>query len=114
MPRLEELFSDLKSVVMPNPRYIKAEEVPGFKELVDALDHHVDNPDMDILSAEELRAFNTFRITVHRSATANLDTAKKQISATWRGMAKQACIKLAQGKRIYEAVKLFLNGDWPS
>jgi hypothetical protein len=114
MTRLDELVSDLRKILLPNPAVVQADKVDGFEDLKDLLNKQVDNADLDFLNPDELRALTTLRITVYRSATADVDTARKQIAATWRGMAKQAALKLTDGPQIAAAIKTFLDYKQPS
>jgi hypothetical protein len=110
MSRLEELVDDIKKILLPNPVHIEAKKVDGYQDLVALLDRQVDKAELDGLSPDELRALNSLRITVYRSGTADADVGRKQVAAIWRGMAKQAVLKLSDGHKIHAAMKLFLDG----
>jgi hypothetical protein len=83
---------------------------PVYGQLHNLLRSAVDSPEMDALSAEEMRAFTTFRITVYRAGQMEPTTGRKHIGATWRGAAKQAVLKLAIGPETQRAVRELMSG----
>jgi hypothetical protein len=65
---------------------------------------------LDALSAEELRAFKTLRITLTRAGTMTPMTGRYHVGAVWRGTAKQAVLKLPIGADAKRCVNELLHG----
>ena len=115
MSRLRDLTDDLRILVpVAIPGKTGALTIagdPSFERIRQMTRAVVDDPELDMLSAAELRALRTFRITVYRSASASPEVARRQIGAVWRGDAKQALLKLSVGDEMQHALHdLMLGG----
>ena len=112
MSKLRELTDDLRMIVpvavLGRPASMMTD--PAYSRLLRILRDLQDDPELDSLSAEELRALQTFRITVYRAGPMEPTTARKHIGATWRGTAKQALLKLSVGREAQDAVRTVMSG----
>jgi hypothetical protein len=87
--------------IASDPNYVR------LREFLDAIMH---SPAMESLSAEELRALNTFIITVTRSATQSPGTARLTIADVWRA-AETGVLKLPLGIDVRRIVHALLQGS---
>lgn len=83
---------------------------PSFEAIRQALRATSDDPELDMLSPEEIRALRTFKMTVYRASDMEPSTARKHIGAVWRGAAKQALLKLSVGEQIHTAMRDLMAG----
>jgi len=83
---------------------------PSFEAIRQAVRSTTDDPDLDMLSPEEMRALRTFKITVYRAAGMEPTMARKHIGAVWRGAAKEALLKLAVGDQVKAAMRDLMAG----
>ena len=115
MATLKSLIEDLKLIV---PLAIIGRDwtsrsplgdLPDYRKLLGQLEGLVNSPDLDMLTASELRALKTFRIVMQQAATMQSATAKLHIEAVWRGEARQAVIKMPSGDEIVKTVSDLLQ-----
>jgi hypothetical protein len=106
---LRELVDDLRALVPL--AVVGARGVPEPYERVKmAIDAMKNDPVLDTLSPEELRALTTFKITLYRAASMEADQLRKHIGAVWRGMAHQAILKMPTGKECEDAMHDLMQG----
>jgi len=103
---LKNLIEDLR-VLMLDPPW------DSFVKLVRMVDSVADSPELEALSAEEIRRFKSFRITLHRSASMEADTMLKHVAAEWMGVVEQAIRKLSIGSAAVQAVTRMMNTSVP-
>jgi hypothetical protein len=83
---------------------------PSYESIRGAVRNTKDDPELDMLSPEELRALRTFKITVYKAAGMEPTTARKHIGAVWRGAAKQAILKLSVGTQVAASMRDLMAG----
>lgn len=114
MSHLRDLVEDLRVLVpVALPGRTDAVTIasdPSFETLCLALRGIVDDPELDMLSPEEMRALRTFKMTVFKASEMEPTTARKHIGAVWRGAAKQALLKLSMGQLVHKAVRSLMVG----
>lgn len=111
MSQLRALAEDIRALLSLAPSTSGAlVSEPGYSQLRDLLQALLDSPDLDCLSAEELRALTTFRITVYRAGLMEPTTGRMHVGQTWRGAAKQAILKLPLGPAISAAYHVLMFG----
>lgn len=84
---------------------------PAFAAFWALLQSMQDSPELETLSAEELRAFKTLLITLTRAGTMTPMTGRYHVGAVWRGTAKQAVLKLPIGPKAKRLMHELLHGD---
>lgn len=112
MSRLRDLTEDLRSLVslsMPGMAGALVND-PAYPKLQTLLRSVMDSPDLEALSAEELRALATFRITLYRAGLMEPTMGRKHVGAVWRGTAKQALLKLPVGPEVQAAMHELMAG----
>lgn len=106
---LRELIAELRMLVPL--AVVGAQGLPEpYERIKSAIDAMKDDPALDALSAEELRALETFKITLYRAAPMEHDQLRKHIGAVWRGVAKQAILKMPTGAECMAAMHDLMQG----
>ena len=115
MSNLRDLVEDLRVLVpVAIPGQTGALTIagdPSYEVIRNAMRSVKDDPELDMLSPEEMRHLRTFKITVYRAAPMHPETARKHIGAVWRGEAKQAILKLTVGETVKAAMRDLMMGS---
>lgn len=108
---LRNLVDDLKILVPIVPLGSNMSSNAVYTQLRMLLADFKDNPELDALSAEELRALHNFAQVVNLAGSMDGGMMRKHIGAAWRGAAKQAVLKTSLGKQIADVYhELMLGG----
>jgi hypothetical protein len=114
MSHLRDLVEDLRVLVpVAIPGRTGALTIagdPSFENIRQAVRNLKDDPELDQLSPEEMRALRSFKITVYKAAGMEPTMARKHIGAIWRGTAKQALLKLNVGPQVAASMRDLMVG----
>jgi len=109
-PLVEDLQGLLRSQDAPAMPVVTIATDPNYVHLRALLDAIMHSPAMGTLTADELRALNTFIITVTRCATQSPPTARGEIGAVWRS-AESGIIKLPIGLDVRRTIHSLMLGS---
>jgi len=99
------IVKEMLSIISEDVDRDTIDDNADFKKLVELMDSMVDQPSLNRLTANELRSFKSFLITLHKCKGMSPDMALKHISAHWRGATHQAITKLP----IHQKAKTAFN-----
>jgi hypothetical protein len=108
MAHLAQQIEDLR-ILMLEPPWV------DFVRLTRMVDSMADSPELEVLNNDEIRAFQGFRITLHRSAQMEPDMMVKHVLAHWRGsngVVEQAIRKLSIGPEAVACIGRFRHGPY--
>ncbi len=107
---LRDLVEDLRMIVPIVPLGSMQSPNAVYAQLKMLLAQLTDNPELDNLSTDELKALKMFISVVDLAGTMDPEAMRKHIQAAWLGTSKQAVLKTSLGKQISDVYHELMLG----